>query len=192
MRLVRFFLLAAVCAFVAAGCGSSSETTTKKVVQVGTEEVEIPSDTATGAFAVTRALFAKTGYEPWFAHCVLGQMEKSLTPAEAQELVKVKTAKSREHEFVLFEESSESCVQPGRDAINPKATPSELAPIRAQTAATFRSAFENEPKATHAEAVCAGRVIEQLSDEEIIELSNASPKKQEKLIGEIFLPCFPE
>jgi hypothetical protein len=181
-----------VAAVILSACGSSTETVTHRYVQVGGERVEIPEGSGKGIFAVTRALYKNSAYEPWYANCIVGQMEKLVKPKEARALAKASEQKLSLREVELTYKAAPACEDSGRKPVNPKATSEQLAPIREQTAASFRTIFENDPKSSQKQTACVERVIKALSDEQVVRLANAGTKEEENLVGEFFLPCFPE
>jgi hypothetical protein len=124
-RVLGFFCCVALLAL--AGCGSSSDKTTK----VGTSEVTVSGDTPTETFSQGfEAMIEKAPYLPWFARCVEGQVEHALTPAKEKELGELPKAEAERRMFDLIVPAAEACQVEGRKYIDPHATADELGLLR--------------------------------------------------------------
>lgn len=171
-----------------AACGIASETETQKVVRVGDETVEIPSDTDANVFAVTRALMAKTAYRSWYQSCVVGQMERLLTLEEAEEIAKLPIDRRERETAPMLSRAIRNCLQPGRQLVDPNAAPEELAPIRTQTAQTVKSLVADAGLRV-GQQDCVAAEIEGAPDGLIVRLANGSQSEQEELIIALLKPC---
>jgi hypothetical protein len=160
----------------------------KKVVRVAGEEVEIPNDTPTDIFSVTDAAMRKTGYLPWYRHCVIGQAERLLTPAEVAEYRSLPQAQRETRQLQIVLKVQPHCLSPGRDVLDPQATPEQLAPLREQTARSMRLLAAQEGLSRDGQ-FCAARGIRKMSDRELIELSNSPVARQEELLEGAFKGC---
>jgi hypothetical protein len=171
-----------------AGCGSDSTTETTKIVKVGSETVTIPEDTREGPFAVTRALLAKTGYLPWYQHCILGQADRLLTPQRAEAIIHEPEPRRRVNEEAVFGQAEPHCRRPGRNIISPRATHSQLNLIRTTSAVAFQIVLAREDASVRFQR-CVKKGIESMPDGDLIELANTTGKVQEAVLEELLAPC---
>lgn|GEM_PF-4654421 len=171
----RIVLLPFVAAILGAGlavggCGSS--------VQLSDEEV----------LELVRNAFGLPAYLPSYERCVVGEIERLVSPAQIRDLGGGSRSEQFEAATEVMAPAERACKRADPRIIDPDAATGELAPIRLSTGAAVERELKEEGT-TAAEAACAKRRIRQLDDAEFIRYANATTDSQVDMALRIILPC---
>jgi hypothetical protein len=178
-------LIAVLAAAAVAGCGGGSGDQT---VSVGKETITVPSDTH-GVYAELAAILDQLPYQPWYTKCVVAEVEKVLSPAEAEELAKLPEAEREAKAMKITAEAGPKCeAQHHRPVVDPNASPKELDLLRAGYV-TSMTALAEAGGADAGQLACIENNVENLPEEKLIGIGNGSKTVREGILLSIFKPC---
>jgi hypothetical protein len=177
-------LLGVLVAALLAGCGGSGDQT----ATVGHETITVPSD-AHGVYAELEAILDQLPYQPWYAKCVVGEVEKVLGPDEAEKLAELPEAEREEKAMQITSKAGPVCeAKHHRPVIDPNATAKELDLLRAGYITSMKAVAETGG-ANPEQAACIERGFEKLGDKELIAVGNGTKEVREGILLSIFKPC---
>jgi hypothetical protein len=186
MRRVRHLLISL--ALLSTGpllvaCGSSDKTAT-----IGTSEVTISGEPDT-LIETVRATAEQEPYEKWALDCVVGQLEKVITPAEEKKLEGASEKEFGEFLMPHLTQMNQACEAPGRHIFDPHASESELALLRSSEVVGIRAVLEaaNVPAG---ERECVEDRVAHLPGPELVDLIEADEVQREVLFEKLGAPCF--
>ncbi|HVX32847.1 MAG TPA: hypothetical protein VHA80_06865 [Solirubrobacterales bacterium] len=178
-------LIAVLAAAAPAGCGGGSGDQT---VSVGKETITVPSDTH-GVYAELAAILDQLPYRPWYAKCVVAQVEKVLSPAEAEELAKLPEAEREAKAMKITAEAGPRCeAESDRPVVDPHASTKELDLLRAGYV-TSMTALAEAGGADADQLACIENNVENLPEKNLIGIGNGSKTVREGILLSIFKPC---
>jgi len=176
--------LAAV--LIVAGCGGGSGDQTVSLGDGAT--VTVPSDVH-DVYGEVEAFLDQLPYQRWYTHCVVAQVERSLSPKEAKELATLPESRRETEAMKLIGNAGSTCEKAhDRPVVDPNASRQELALYRAGTLpgmAEFAQANGYSPSQT----ACVESFYKKLSDRKLIELANGTDKVREGILVSVFRPC---
>jgi hypothetical protein len=185
---VALAVLAALAAVTAAGCGGGSGDQT---VSVGDETITVPSDTH-GVYAELTAILDQLPYRPWYARCVVGQVEKVLSPEEAEELADLPEAEREDEAMQITSAAGPRCeARHDLPVIDPRASRKELELLRAGYVTSMKSVAESNG-ATPSQTACVEQGFEDLPEKQLIAIGNGSKTVREGILLSVFKPCSEE
>jgi hypothetical protein len=185
---VALALLAVLAAVVVAGCGGGSGDQT---VSVGDETITVSGDTH-GVYAELTAILDQLPYQPWYAKCVVGQVEKVLSPEEAEELAELPEAEREEKAMQITSAAGPRCeARHHLPVIDPHASRKELELLRAGYVTSMKSVAESNG-ATPTQTACIEQGFEELPEKELIAIGNGSKSVREGILLSVFKPCSKE
>jgi hypothetical protein len=179
-------LFAVLFAGALAGCGGGSGDQT---VSVGEETVTVPEGTS-GVYAELSAILDQLPYQPWYSKCVIGEVEKVLSPEEAEGLAELPEAEREAKAIQITSQAGPACEakNDNRPVIDPNATAKELDLLRAGYVTSMKAVAESNG-ANSSQTTCVERGFEQLPEKELIEIGNGTKKVREGILLSIFKPC---
>jgi hypothetical protein len=176
--LLVLVLLAAV---VLAGCGSSGD-------QTASGGFTVPSDVH-GLSGELEAVLDQLPYQHWYTRCVIGEVEKDLTPAEAEALSELPESEREQKVTMITAEAGPNCEKrTSRQPIDPNASSKELELLRAGYM-TSTTALAEANKLTSGQTSCVEERTEALSDKALIAIGNGTEKVREGILLSVFKPC---
>jgi hypothetical protein len=179
-------LVVVLAAAAMAGCGGSSgggDTAT-----VGDQTITVPSD-AHGVYAETEAILDQLPYEAWYTKCVVDQVKKNLTPAEAEELAELPEGERDEKAIQITSAAGPACeAEHHLPVVDPHASSKELDLLRAGYVSSLTSVAESKG-ADEEQVSCIEKNVEDLPTDELIGIANASKTAREGILLSIFKPC---
>jgi hypothetical protein len=179
-------LITAVAAMALAGCGGSSDDQT---ATFGDQTVTVPSD-AHGVYAETEAILDQLPYEAWYVKCVVSQVEKVLSPTEAEALSELPEAEREEKATLITSQAGPTCEaqHPHLPVVDENATRKELDLLRAGYVTSMKSVAESNG-ANADQSACIEKGFTQLPEKELIEIGNGSKTAREGILLSVFKPC---
>jgi len=182
-------LIAVLVAVTAAGCGGGSGDQT---ATVGGETITVPGDTH-GVYAELEAILDQLPYRPWYTRCVVGEVEKVLSPDEADELSKLPEAEREEKATQITAEAGPTCEAQHHHlpVIDPQASTKELDLLRAGYVTSMKGVAEANG-ATPDQTACIEAGFEQLPQKDLIAIGNGSKTAREGILLSVFKPCSKE
>jgi hypothetical protein len=182
---VALALIAVLAAPVLAGCGGGSADQTSSV---GKETITVPGDTH-GVYAELEAILDQLPYQSWYTRCVVGQVEKVLSPDEAEELAELPEAEREEKALQITSKAGPICeAEFHRPMIDPNASSKELDLLRAGYVTSMKAVAKSNG-ASAAQAACIERGFEKLPEKELIAIGNGSKTVREGILLSVFKPC---
>jgi hypothetical protein len=167
-----------------AGCGGSDD----QVASVGDQTITVPSD-AHGVYAELEAILDQLPYKPWYAKCVVAEVEKVLSPDEAEKLAELPESQREEKAMRITSKAGPVCeAKHHRPVIDPNASAKELDLLRAGYI-TSMTAVAKTGGADPEQAACIERGFENLTDKDLIAVGNGTKKVREGILLSIFKPC---
>jgi len=178
-------LIAVLAAAVLAGCGGGSGDTTARL---GKETITVPSDTH-GVYAELEAILDQLPYRPWYTKCVVGEVEKVLDPAEAEELAELPEAEREEKAMQITSQAGPACeAKHHGPVIDANASTKELDLLRAGYVTSMKAVAESNG-ASPTQTACIESGFEKLPEKELIEIGNGSKAVREGILLSVFKPC---
>jgi hypothetical protein len=167
---------------VLAACGSSEETAT-----IGTSEVTISGEPDT-LIEVVRATAEQAPYEEWALKCVVGQLEKVITPAAEEELEDASEKEFGEFITPHLTRVNRACEKPGRHFFDPDASEAELELVRSGEVVGVRAILKaaNVPAG---ERECIEDRVAHVPGRELVALLEADEVQREVLFEKLGAPC---
>jgi len=183
---VLLALTAVLCAGALVGCGGGSGDQT---VSVGKETITVPGDTH-GVYAELTAILDQLPYRPWYAKCVVGEVEKALSPKEAEELAELPEAEREAKATEITSQAGPVCEakQPQRPVIDASASAKELDLLRAGYVTSMKAVAESNG-ANPSQTACIESGFQKLPEKELIAIGNGTKKVREGILLSIFKPC---
>jgi hypothetical protein len=177
-------LIAVLAAALLAGCGDSSD----QAAGTDGQAITVPSGTH-GVYAELQAILDQLPYQSWYTRCVVDQVKRKLTPAEAEALGELPEAERDDKAFQVIATAGPTCERRHRrTVVDPNATSEELDLLRAGYV-TSQTAVAESHGATRSQAACVRRGFEHLPDKAVIGIANAPDKVREGILLSVFKPC---
>ena len=167
---------------VLAACGSSEQVGT-----IGTSEVTISGEPDT-LIETVRATAEQEPYEKWALECIVGQLEKLITPADEEKLDGASEAEFGEFITPHLEQMNRACEQPGRRIFNPHASEDELALVRSSEVLGIRAVLK-AAAVPAGERECVEDRVAHMPGPELVELIEADEAQREVLFEVLAAPC---
>jgi hypothetical protein len=179
--LLVFVALAAV---VLAGCGGSGDQT----ASLNGETVTVPSDVH-GFYGELEVLLAQFPYQDWYSRCVVTQVKKELSPAEAEAFANLPESTRESKATRIIAKAGPTCeTATGRPVIDPNAGEAELALYRAGFLTPMRELAEGHGMSS-GQVACVEEGIEELPGSKVVALGNGSHRVREGILLSVFEPC---
>jgi hypothetical protein len=174
-------VIAVLAAALVAGCGGSSEET----LSVGEQTITVPSDVH-GFYGELEAILDQFPYQHWYTKCVVDQVKKVVSPAEAESLSE---SQSEEKAMQVIAKAGPACEKAtGRAAVDPNASSDEIAVLRADYVPSMVALAEAN-KLDQAQVECVEQRFESLPDARVVAMSNGSHAVREGILLSVFKPC---
>jgi len=181
---VALFVVLVAAALAVAGCGGSSDQT----VSIGEETITVPSDTH-GVYAELEAILDQLPYQSWYAKCVVGEVEKVLSPSEAEALSELPTSERERKAMEITAKAGPTCEQRHhRPVVDPNATTKELDLLRAGYVTSMTAVAESHG-ASPTQTACIEKGFENLSPKALVGIGNGTTKVREGILLSVFKPC---
>jgi hypothetical protein len=178
-------LIVVLAAGVVAGCGGSSDDQT---TTFGDQTITVPGD-AHGVYAELEAILDQLPYEGWYTKCVVDQVEKVLSPDEAEALSELPEAEREEKALQITSQAGPACEALHRlPVVDPNASSKELDLLRGGYVTSMRAVAESHG-ANADQAACIEKGFEELSEDELILIGNGSKTAREGILLSVFKPC---
>jgi hypothetical protein len=182
MKRLVLVLVALLCTGALAACGSSDKTAT-----IGTSEVTIAGE-PDSLIEYVRATAEQAPYEKWALDCVVGQLEKVITPAEEERLEGATEKEFGEFLSPHLVQMNKACERPDRHIFNPHATEEELALVRSSEVVGIRAVLLAADVPT-GERECIEDRVSRLPGPELVALIEADEAQREALFVKLGAPC---
>ena len=180
LALIAVLLVAAV-----AGCGGGSGSET---VGSGDENFTVPSDVH-GIYGELSAILDQLPYEAWYSKCVVGEVKKTLSPKEAEELEELPEEERERKAVQVISQAGPACeARHDLPVIDPDASTKELDLLRAGYT-TSMVALAEAGGADEEQATCIEGRISSLPETKLIEIGNGTKKVRKGILLSIFKPC---
>ncbi|HEY2478947.1 MAG TPA: hypothetical protein VGI17_09455 [Solirubrobacterales bacterium] len=177
-------LIVVLAAVVVAGCGGSSNETRS----LGDQTVTVSSDTH-GVYAELETILDQLPYQRWYTRCVVGQVEKVLSPAEAEALAELPESEREQKAMQVTSQAGPTCeAQHHRPVIDPNASTKELDLLRAGYVTSMKAVAESHG-ASSAQTACIEKGFQHLPPKQLIGIGNGSAKLREGILLSVFKPC---
>jgi hypothetical protein len=176
-------LIAVLAVALLAGCGGSSDGT-----DASGPQITVPNGTH-GVYGEMHAILDQLPYQSWYTQCVVAQVKRKLTPAEAEALGELPEADRDEKAFQVIAAAGPICERRNdRPVVDPNATSQELELLRAGYV-TSQTAVAEANGASPSQAACVRKGFEALPDKAVIGIANAPDKVREGILLSVFKPC---
>jgi hypothetical protein len=174
-------VLIALAAVALVGCGSSGD-------QTASGGFTVPSDVH-GLSGELEAVLDQLPYQHWYTRCVIGEVEKDLTPAEAEALSGLSESEREQKVTAITAEAGPNCEKKtNRPPIDPNASSKELELLRAGYMTSMKTLAEaNELTAN--QTSCVEERVESLPGKALIAIGNGTDKVREGILLSVFKPC---
>jgi hypothetical protein len=174
-------VLVALGAIVLAGCGSSGGQT----VAGG---YTVPSDVH-GLNGEIKAILDQLPYQHWYTHCVIGEVEKVLGPAQAEALSELPESEREQKLTAITGKAGPNCEKKSeRPPVDPNGSSKEFELLRAGYMTSFIGLAEAN-KLTSAQTACVENRTEALPVKALIAFGNGTEKVREGILLFVFKPC---
>ena len=184
VRATLLVIVVALVAALAAGCGGSSDQT----ASMGNETFTVPSDTH-GVYAELQVILDQLPYQSWYTTCVVDQVKKVLSPAEAEALAELPEAERDKKAFQVISSAGPTCEREHqRPVVDPNASTQELDLLRAGYVTSMTAVAESNGAAP-SQTACVKKGFEELPDPKVIGIANAPNKVREGILLSVFKPC---
>jgi hypothetical protein len=184
---VRFVLpavLIVLLAAVVAGCGGSGDQT----ASLNGETVTVPGDVH-GFYGELEAILTQFPYQGWYDKCVVTQVKKELSPAEAEAFAKLPESTRDSKATKIIAKAGPTCEKStDRPLIDPNAPEAAIALYRAGYIAPLKELAERHGLSAE-QVACVEEGVEELTGPKVVELGNGSDKVREAVILSVFEPC---
>jgi hypothetical protein len=181
---VALALIVVLAAAVVAGCGGTADET----VSLGDQTVTVPSETH-GVYGELEAILDQLPYQGWYTKCVVGQVEKVLSPAEAEALSQLPEAERDQKALQVTSKAGPTCeAEHNRPVVDPNASSKELDLLRAGYVTSMKAVAESHG-ADATQTACIEKGFEELPENQLIGIGNGSPKVREGILLSVFKPC---
>lgn len=178
-------LIALLAAIAVTGCGGGSGDGT---VGSGGQTFTVPSD-AHGVYGEVEAILDQLPYQAWYTKCVVGEVEKVLSPAEAEELAELPEAQREEKAIKVTSKAGPTCeARHHRPVIDPNASTKELDLLRAGYVTSMKALAEANG-AEPDQLTCIEKNVAALPEKQLIGIGNGSRTVREGILLSIFKPC---
>jgi hypothetical protein len=168
-----------------AGCGGDSGSDT---VGSGDEAFTVPSDVH-GLYGELGAILDQLPYEAWYSKCVVGQVKKTLSPTEAEELEELPEEERERKAVQVISQAGPACeAKHDLPVVDPGASTKELDLLRAGYT-TSMVALAEAGGADEEQATCIQGQIDALPKTKLIEIANGTKKVRKGILLSIFKPC---
>jgi hypothetical protein len=148
----------------------------------------VPSDVH-GLNGEIKAILDQLPYQHWYTRCVIGEVEKVLTPAEAEALSELSEAERERKLTAITGKAGPNCERKsGRPPVDPNGSSKEFKLLRAGYMTSFVGLAEaNELSST--QTACVESRTEQLPVKALIAFGNGTKKVREGILLFVFKPC---
>jgi hypothetical protein len=142
-----------------------------------------------GVYGELEAILDQLPYQHWYAKCVVGRVEKVLSPAEAAALSQLPESEREQKAIQITAKAGPACEKTnGRPVIDPNASGKELELLRAGYVTSMKALAEANGLNT-AQTACVERGFEEISDKALVGIGNGSEKVREGILLSVFKPC---
>ena len=177
-------VIVAIAAVLLAGCGGSSDQT----ASLNGETVTVPGDVH-GFYGELEVLLAQFPYQDWYSRCVVTQVKKELSPAEAEAFANLPEATRESKATRIISKAGPICEKStGRPLIDPNAGEKELALYRAGFLTPMRELAEGHGLSSD-QVSCVEEGIEELPGPKVVALGNGTHNVREGILLSVFEPC---
>lgn len=177
--------LLAAAALAVAGCGVGSSDQT---VSLGDQTVTVPGD-AHGVYAELQAILDQLPYQGWYTRCVVKQVEKVLSPSEAEALSELPEAERERQALAITSKAGPACeARHHRPVVDPDASAKELDLLRAGYVSSMAAVAESHG-ASSTQTACIEEGFSELPPKLLIGIGNGSKKAREGILLSVFKPC---
>jgi hypothetical protein len=177
-------LIAVLAACLLVGCGGSSDQTGAD----GNEAFTVPTDTH-GVYAELQVILDQLPYQSWYTTCVVAQVKKVLSPAEAEALGELPEADRDKKAFQVISAAGPTCEREhDRPVVDPNASTKELDLLHAGYVTSMTAVAESHG-ATPSQTACVEKGFEELPDPQVVGIANAPNKVREGILLSVFKPC---
>jgi hypothetical protein len=174
-------LIAVLATAVLAGCGGGSD-------ESGSGDFTVPSDTH-GVYGELEAILDQLPYQGWYTRCVIGQVKKVLSPAEAEALSELPESEREQKAMEATSKAGPTCEQlHHRPVIDPNASDEELELLRAGYVASMSAVAEAHGLDAD-QTACVEKGFEELPPKQLIDIGNGSATLREGILLSVFKPC---
>jgi hypothetical protein len=179
LRAVLLVLVAAV-AVALAGCGSGDQTASGGFT--------VPSDVH-GLSGELEAVLDQLPYQHWYTRCVIGEVEKKLSPGEAEALSELSESEREGKVTAITAEAGPNCEKKSnRPPVDPNASSKELELLRAGYMTSMKTLAETNELSAN-QTACVEERVEGLSEKALIAIGNGTDKVREGILLSVFKPC---
>jgi hypothetical protein len=166
------------------GCGGSGDQT----ASLNGETITVPADVH-GVYGELEAMLAQFPYQRWYKGCVVAQVKKELSPAEAESFGKLPESTRAGRAAKIIAKAGPACERStDRAVIDPNATEQQLDLYRAGYIAPIRELAESQGLSSD-QVSCVEEAVEQLPPAKVIDLGNGSHKVREGVLLSVVEPC---
>jgi hypothetical protein len=168
-----------------AGCGSAGDQT----LSVGEgQSITVPNDVH-GVYGELKAILDQLPYQQWYRQCVVGKVEKGLSPAEAESLAELPQGEREQKAMQVTAKAGFACeAESNRPVIDPNASSEELDLLRAGMVPSMIELAESE-NFTPTQVACVQSKFKTLPDDLLIKLRNGSKKARSFIVVSILKAC---
>lgn len=171
--------IAALCAAVVAGCGSSGG---------GEGQITVPGDVH-DLYGEVEAILGQLPYQGWYRGCVARRVRRTVTPAEAEALAELPESKRATKATEAIAAAGPACEKStGRPAIDPNAGAKEFALYRASLVTGIKE-LAKENGLSSAQLTCVEAAVEELPQSKLVSLGNGTHKVREAILVTVIASC---
>jgi hypothetical protein len=182
---VAVALVAALVVALLAGCGSGSG---EQTATVGNGTITVPSDIH-GVYGELETILDQLPYEAWYTKCVVAQVKKNLSPAEAETLAGLPEDEREEKATLVISRAGPTCeARHHLPVVDPNSSSKELDLLRAGTVDSMKALAESHG-ADSEQVACVEEGFEELPDEKVIAVVDGSKKAREGILLSVLKPC---
>lgn len=177
---LTLLVLVALGAVVLAGCGSGGQTASGGFT--------VP-DNVHGLDGEIKAILDQLPYQHWYTHCVVGEVERVLSPAQAEALSELSESEREQKLTAITGKAGPNCEKKtGRPPVDPNGSSKEFELLRAGYMTSFIGLAETN-ELTSAQTACVENRTEGLPDKVLIAFGNGNEKVRERILLFVFKPC---
>jgi hypothetical protein len=172
-------------AVMVSGCGGSGNQTAT-VGEGGT--VTVPTDVH-GLYGELEAILGQLPYQHWYSQCIVSQVEKLMTPQEAEGLADLPEAEREEKANLIIGKAGPACEKSGRPIIDPNASSKEFELLRTASVVPEMVGLAEANGLSAKGVACIRRTFEAFPDKFLVELRNGTDKVRKGILQGAFEPC---
>jgi hypothetical protein len=179
-------LIAILVVALLAGCGGGSG---EQTATVGNGTITVPSDVH-GVYGELEAILDQLPYEAWYTKCVVAQVKKNLSSAEAEALAGLPEDESEEKATLVISRAGPTCEARHHllPVVDPNSSSKELDLLRAGTVDSMKALAESHG-ADAEQVACVEEGFEELPDRKVIAVVDGSKEAREGILLSVLKPC---